>query len=77
VEYIRAHRDSSNPFDVVVAGQSAALTTAELADYERVGVTWWLEAIPPNVDREAVRDVINAGPMRAEHPAPWDGRSLG
>jgi alkanesulfonate monooxygenase SsuD/methylene tetrahydromethanopterin reductase-like flavin-dependent oxidoreductase (luciferase family) len=63
--YIALHRNDPGPFDVVVAGESAALAGGELAEHEAAGVTWWLEAIWPNVSLDAVRERIAAGPPSA------------
>jgi len=63
--YIARHRNDPGPFDVVVAGESAALAGGELAELEAAGVTWWLEAIWPNVSLDDVRERIAAGPPSA------------
>jgi len=60
--YIAQHRQAATPFDCVLAGASADLPDGELARYESIGVTWWLESIWPNVELSEVRSRIAAGP---------------
>jgi alkanesulfonate monooxygenase SsuD/methylene tetrahydromethanopterin reductase-like flavin-dependent oxidoreductase (luciferase family) len=64
---ISAQREASGPYDVVVAGQSHELDKGELAAYEAAGVTWWLDAIWPDVPLEDARERIRSGapPSRA------------
>jgi alkanesulfonate monooxygenase SsuD/methylene tetrahydromethanopterin reductase-like flavin-dependent oxidoreductase (luciferase family) len=67
VEYVRAHRMSAEPFDIVVAGQSADLVPTELTDYASAGVTWWLESIPPGLPLAKVERRISMGaPSKAQ-----------
>jgi hypothetical protein len=51
VDYIRRHRSSSEPFDVVYASDSPGDRPDEAADivgrFRDAGVTWWLESIAP------------------------------
>jgi alkanesulfonate monooxygenase SsuD/methylene tetrahydromethanopterin reductase-like flavin-dependent oxidoreductase (luciferase family) len=60
--YLRAHRDSSQPFDVVVAGRSSDLAPTEFADYAAAGATWWLESIAPKVPLTEIQHRIAVGP---------------
>jgi alkanesulfonate monooxygenase SsuD/methylene tetrahydromethanopterin reductase-like flavin-dependent oxidoreductase (luciferase family) len=70
VEYTRARREDDGPFDValecVSAGEDRAADGALAADYERAGLTWWIEALgwfrgPLDFMRQRVR----RGPPRA------------
>ena len=70
VRYTRAHREDGGPFDVALecasAGDDPAADAAVAADYERAGLTWWIEALgwfrgPLDVMRRRVR----RGPPRA------------
>lgn len=48
IEYIRAHRDNPEPFDVAFAGETSCISqeSAEVVGpYAEAGVTWWLEGI--------------------------------
>jgi alkanesulfonate monooxygenase SsuD/methylene tetrahydromethanopterin reductase-like flavin-dependent oxidoreductase (luciferase family) len=49
--YIRQHRHSTAPFDLVVAGATSGDGSAKdagmLHGYEDAGATWWLESIEP------------------------------
>ena len=51
IDFIRQHRASDDPFDVVYTGTSPGHhpddAAAQVAAYRDVGVTWWLEAIAP------------------------------
>lgn len=60
--YIGEHRQSDASFDCILAGRSADLPDGELARYDAVGVTWWLESIWPNVEIDDVRSRIASGP---------------
>jgi alkanesulfonate monooxygenase SsuD/methylene tetrahydromethanopterin reductase-like flavin-dependent oxidoreductase (luciferase family) len=60
--YVHQHRDSSEPFDAVIAGRSEELSGDELVDYAAAGATWWLESISPNDPLAEVRSRIAAGP---------------
>jgi alkanesulfonate monooxygenase SsuD/methylene tetrahydromethanopterin reductase-like flavin-dependent oxidoreductase (luciferase family) len=62
LDYVRGHRDSSEPFDIVVAGESSDLAPAELTAYEEAGATWWLESITPGLPLIDVEQRIRAGP---------------
>ena len=62
LDYVRQHRDRSEPFDAVVAGRSADLAATELAAYAAAGATWWLESIRPKDPLTDVRQRITAGP---------------
>ena len=75
LEYVRSHRSSDAPFDVVKTGitPGADQTRAReiIAGYEEAGVTWWLEAIAPYRygkdfsepwDLDALRERVLQGP---------------
>jgi alkanesulfonate monooxygenase SsuD/methylene tetrahydromethanopterin reductase-like flavin-dependent oxidoreductase (luciferase family) len=62
LEYVQAHRTTSEPFDLVIAGQSEGAHATQLAAYAGVGVTWWLEGITPKMPLANVRERIAAGP---------------
>jgi alkanesulfonate monooxygenase SsuD/methylene tetrahydromethanopterin reductase-like flavin-dependent oxidoreductase (luciferase family) len=62
LEYVQAHRTTSQLFDLVIAGQTAELDATQLRDYARAGVTWWLEGITPKMPLANVRERIAAGP---------------
>ena len=51
LEFIRSHRSSDAPFDVVYTGitPGADIPRAQeiVTRYQEAGVTWWLEAIAP------------------------------
>jgi probable F420-dependent oxidoreductase len=47
--YVEAHRESSEPFELVLSGESSGdspyALKHPLAEYEAAGVTWWLETL--------------------------------
>jgi len=48
IEYIQAHRDNCEPFEVAFAGETSCVVqeSAEVVGpYAEAGVTWWLEGI--------------------------------
>jgi alkanesulfonate monooxygenase SsuD/methylene tetrahydromethanopterin reductase-like flavin-dependent oxidoreductase (luciferase family) len=49
--YIKDHRDSDTPFDIVLGGETPGDDPARgaeiAAEYEEAGLTWWHEAIVP------------------------------
>ena len=49
--YVADHRAGSDPFELVVAGQTPGEDRKKaarlVAAYEEVGVTWWIESIDP------------------------------
>ena len=69
VAYIKEHRTSQEPFDVVKAGgtpgKDAAEDAALVAPYVEAGATWWLENRTPWSSSPAeVRERIRKGPPR-------------
>jgi alkanesulfonate monooxygenase SsuD/methylene tetrahydromethanopterin reductase-like flavin-dependent oxidoreductase (luciferase family) len=65
--FIASHRDSTEPFDFVIAGESSGdgpvRIKEPLRDFDAAGVTWWLESI--NDWRGAfgeMRSLVRAGP---------------
>jgi hypothetical protein len=53
VAYVRAQPGYTSPFEIVHSGISAGTDTAYdraiVAEYQQVGVTWWLEKILPEL----------------------------
>jgi len=70
--YVRRHRQSNAPFDVVVAGRAAELGAEGLDRYAAAGATWWLEATAPDESRSTVEARVAAGPPRVSQAAPID-----
>ena len=66
VAYIGQHRTASEPFDVVVAGETpgdSPAAAALVAPYAAAGVTWWLESLPETpASLDAVQMRIRQGP---------------
>ncbi len=64
--YIKAHRQSDTPFDVVPGGYTPddpARAAEMLAAYEEAGATWWVESWSPRRDSlDAMRQQIRRGP---------------
>jgi alkanesulfonate monooxygenase SsuD/methylene tetrahydromethanopterin reductase-like flavin-dependent oxidoreductase (luciferase family) len=70
VAYTRAQREAGGAFDValesVSPGEDRAADTALAAEYERVGLTWWVEALGWfRGPLEAMRERVRRGPPRA------------
>lgn len=65
VTYVKAHRESSEPFDVVyghwTSGADQAKDAALVAPYREAGVTWWLES-PENHTLTEMQQRIRKGP---------------
>jgi hypothetical protein len=60
IAYVKSHRTSAAPFDVVCGGVTAGPDDADgVRRYGDAGVTWWQESVQP--DRA---DRITAGPPR-------------
>jgi len=77
VDYVLSHRDSSDPFDVVYAGETPGDNPTQAAEivgaFGEAGVTWWLEPIAPYRfgegfsepwDTERLRERVLQGPPR-------------
>ena len=70
LEYIREHRVSSEPFEVVHGGNTSgeeperSTNPETLAAYADAGVTWWLEFFWSDTKLEAVRKRIRQGPPK-------------
>jgi alkanesulfonate monooxygenase SsuD/methylene tetrahydromethanopterin reductase-like flavin-dependent oxidoreductase (luciferase family) len=64
--YIRQHRPTDDPFDVVVCGyvgnQDPVEAAALLKSYAEAGVTWWQEGFLGNDTLNDVRERIHQGP---------------
>jgi hypothetical protein len=71
VDYTREQRpEGAGPFDVALEssspGQDRSADAAVAADYERAGLTWWVEALGWfRGPLEAMRDRVRRGPPRA------------
>jgi hypothetical protein len=67
VAYIKAHRTSEAPFEVVYSGRTSGRDAAEdgaiVAPYAEAGVTWWLEG-RRNRSLADMRERIRTGPPR-------------
>jgi alkanesulfonate monooxygenase SsuD/methylene tetrahydromethanopterin reductase-like flavin-dependent oxidoreductase (luciferase family) len=67
IAYINEHRSASGPFDVVYIGnmpEEKAQASSIAAEYEKAGVTWWLEDYKPWSDATVahVRGKLRNGP---------------
>ena len=68
-KFIREHRTSSEPFEIVHAGDTAGKSKREAADivapFIEAGATWWNEApLPWKTTLDEVRARIDAGPPK-------------
>jgi alkanesulfonate monooxygenase SsuD/methylene tetrahydromethanopterin reductase-like flavin-dependent oxidoreductase (luciferase family) len=45
VEYTRAHRDGTGPFDVALESASSPGDAAKVAEFADAGLTWWVEKL--------------------------------
>lgn len=65
IDYAKRDRDPGAPFDVTfIAGSltnAPGATPENIATYEQVGATWWLESVPYN-DVQGAFDLIRSGP---------------
>ena len=65
LDYISAHRTSSDPFDLVAFVATQLRTPEMAAKYEQAGATWWIEAVDPIAGSLAdFRNRISRGPIR-------------
>lgn len=69
VAYIKEHRASGDPFEVMYGGQTSGREVAEdaaiVAPYAEAGLTWWLEYRLPWLSSLAeVRERVRKGPPR-------------
>jgi hypothetical protein len=64
VEYVRGHRESDADFDVVLADHDGSRSPESLGDYERAGLTWWVQRIhrPWARSLDEARALIRQGP---------------
>jgi alkanesulfonate monooxygenase SsuD/methylene tetrahydromethanopterin reductase-like flavin-dependent oxidoreductase (luciferase family) len=66
-DYISAHRTASDPFDLVAFAAAPPRTPETVAEYERAGATWWVEAVDPLAESLAdFRTRIGRGPLRVD-----------
>ena len=74
VDYTREHRpEGAGPFDVALesasAGEDRAADAALAADYERAGLTWWVEALGWfRGPLAAMRERVRRGPPSPSSP---------
>jgi alkanesulfonate monooxygenase SsuD/methylene tetrahydromethanopterin reductase-like flavin-dependent oxidoreductase (luciferase family) len=63
--YIEEERTLTTPYDIVMSGKITGLSTSEqkdrLAEWQKVGVTWWIEFFWGDAE-ERVSKVIQQGP---------------
>jgi alkanesulfonate monooxygenase SsuD/methylene tetrahydromethanopterin reductase-like flavin-dependent oxidoreductase (luciferase family) len=78
--YVRAHRDSSEHFDIAINGYTedgGPTEVALLEQYEEAGTTWWLERFEPSrrFSIDAVRERTAHGPpeVACSTPVPNKG----
>lgn len=69
IAYVRNHRASDEPFEVVIGGESSGqgpfVWKTPLLEYEAVGATWWLESMTDwRGHYEDLGDAIRRGPPR-------------
>ncbi|MDB5108650.1 MAG: Luciferase-like, subgroup [Candidatus Binatus sp.] len=69
IAYVRAHRSTSAPFDVVVSGDTFAIDREQdraiVAPYQEAGATWWFESpLPWKTPLDRVRARIRKGPPK-------------
>lgn len=69
VAYVREHRESDAPFEMVISGLTPGDDPAQaseiVASYVEAGATWWIEALPELLTPlEVVRARIRQGPPR-------------
>ncbi len=63
-DYIDAQRTSSEPFDLIAFAVTQPRTPEVVAEYERAGATWWVEAVDPLAEALAdFRARIGRGPI--------------
>lgn len=66
--YIQQHRTTAAPFDLVLMGNTGndlAKGYKQIASYEEVGLTWWLESLfGKHNSLEAMRQRIRQGPAK-------------
>jgi alkanesulfonate monooxygenase SsuD/methylene tetrahydromethanopterin reductase-like flavin-dependent oxidoreductase (luciferase family) len=66
--YIREHRTSDEPFDIVYIGtlpKAEVQAVETVAAYADAGVTWWLESFEGSFSLpvEEIRDILRKGPI--------------
>ena len=67
VAYINAHRETTDPFDIAVSGETPAdkqQGAAIVRPHEEAGATWWIEIEDSRGSFEAYRERIRQGPPR-------------
>jgi alkanesulfonate monooxygenase SsuD/methylene tetrahydromethanopterin reductase-like flavin-dependent oxidoreductase (luciferase family) len=51
IAYVKQHRTSDEPYDIVLSGQTSGANTADdqatIAKAAAVGATWWIESVDP------------------------------
>jgi alkanesulfonate monooxygenase SsuD/methylene tetrahydromethanopterin reductase-like flavin-dependent oxidoreductase (luciferase family) len=79
--YIKAHRSSEAPFDIIKIGISPGDNRAKgskmVAPFAAAGATWWLESLFTRRNSfEQMRQRIRQGPPRSKDPRQWAKKSL-
>ncbi len=65
VAFVREHRESTEPYEVIQYGMTAdANDTERVRIYAEAGATWWVESITMAATLETTRDRIGNGPPR-------------
>jgi hypothetical protein len=69
IAYVRNHRSTDEPFDVVIGGESSGegpyVWNTPLREYESAGATWWLESMTDwRGQHEDLGEAIRRGPPR-------------
>ena len=66
ITYLKGHRSSEEPFDVIAAGHTTGTDKekdrATVRPFTEVGVTWWQEGFDGTYSLEQVRRRIQLGP---------------
>jgi alkanesulfonate monooxygenase SsuD/methylene tetrahydromethanopterin reductase-like flavin-dependent oxidoreductase (luciferase family) len=64
--YVRTHRETAGPYDVVVGREfpreDPEEGAASVASFSKAGATWWLEGPGDDQDLEYLRELIPQGP---------------
>ncbi len=66
-DFIREKRGSLRDYDIVHENDLMDISTKkpDQKEYEKAGVTWWLESMWTEPDLNNIRSVINKGPVKA------------
>lgn len=71
-DYIAAHRSSSDRFDIAINGYTDGRDDTRIDDYQKAGVTWWLERFDPDrlYSFAEARGRIEAGAPQGQRSGP-------